>query len=438
MDSVRVLYEYTHMGMAADGRYVAAIGRAGTTPSRPTLPPGCRSATSACATSCSTGATRSRCTGGTTLAHVGGGRTRARGMIFEFRRAHLRRGRARCGSLREWNKGKSFSQAWQDATFSHLTTTGRRPPPAVRSPKRLRTGSGTSACSSRCRLGQLVLVGLGRPSSDQVVITITVPPVTDAPLGGAAGLSIEQVPRIRWVTGSGSTVADRLRGVADPEHGHEGPSARVSSCPRTGLRGVLAGRTAMPGRSTRTRPGRSPSGRSDSGAGPLELVLDALTVAGRRHEPGRRAGRDRGRRLHRPLPSGVRRDADGARRRRSRERHARPGGHRVQRLRPDRRRGRRRGSTVGRLRGRRRRSSPGGQTLGGRTVATAAATPSWSSCRTRGTSPTASTAAQQCWSRAEEVDVPAAATSRSARSSRSFSTCAHTRSTPSACSPRSL
>ena len=27
MDSVRVLYEYTHMGMAADGRYVAAMGR---------------------------------------------------------------------------------------------------------------------------------------------------------------------------------------------------------------------------------------------------------------------------------------------------------------------------------------------------------------------------------------------------------------------------
>src|SRR4051794_1047287 len=27
MDSARVLYEYTHMGMAADGRYVAAMGR---------------------------------------------------------------------------------------------------------------------------------------------------------------------------------------------------------------------------------------------------------------------------------------------------------------------------------------------------------------------------------------------------------------------------
>lgn len=119
MDSVRVLHLYTHMGMATDGRYVAAMGRTwgntfqassdrmsfGDQRLRYLMLHGCDSL------QMHFGQDPFR----TWAAANHGAR-----MIFGFDSLTYDVGGLGAGFFREWNTGKSFSQAWQDAALATL------------------------------------------------------------------------------------------------------------------------------------------------------------------------------------------------------------------------------------------------------------------------------------------------------------------------------
>lgn len=117
MDSVKVFYHYGHCGMAADGRFVAAMGRTWDNTFQ------------ADSTRMSFGDQRLRYLfwhGCDSLQmHFGQNPFRSWGapnkgarMIFGFDGLTYDVGGLGAGFFREWNTGKSFSQAWQDAALA--------------------------------------------------------------------------------------------------------------------------------------------------------------------------------------------------------------------------------------------------------------------------------------------------------------------------------
>jgi hypothetical protein len=223
MDSVRVLYLYTHMGMATDGRYVAAMGRTwdntfladstrmsfGDQRLRYLMLHGCDSL---------------QMHGGQNPWRTWAQPNKGARMIFGFDGLTYDVGGLGAGFFREWNTGKSFSQAWQDAAFSTLTN--HRPSS---------TACGATAEEAQDRLWNERLFHGGAVSDNwywwrwagpaviEVVITITIPP---SPMR----LSVGRRPlddRVAQSLGDRFGLRSHLATAAVPEPGDEGADALV-------------------------------------------------------------------------------------------------------------------------------------------------------------------------------------------------------------------
>ena len=280
MDSVRVLHTYTHMGMAADGRYVAAMGRTwdntflaestrmsfGDQRLRYLMLHGCHSL---------------EMQGGQNPWRTWAEPNKGARMIFGFDGLTYDVGGLGAGFFREWNKGKSFSQSWQDAAFSTLTN--HRPSS---------TACGATAEEAQDRLWNERLFHGGAVSDNwywwrwagptviEVVITITVPPspmrlsVERRPVDDEVARNLGDRFGLRpWIASAASP---------DPEHRDDGGDALVG--PRLVLSpdGSYEAFLAEPDRYARPIDVDAAREIAERTVRSLELdtelVLDALTV----------------------------------------------------------------------------------------------------------------------------------------------------------------
>ncbi|NUU19472.1 hypothetical protein HP550_19665 [Cellulomonas humilata] len=280
MDSVRVLHTYTHMGMAADGRYVAAMGRTwdntflaestrmsfGDQRLRYLMLHGCHSL---------------EMQGGQNPWRTWAEPNKGARMIFGFDGLTYDVGGLGAGFFREWNKGKSFSQSWQDAAFSTLTN--HRPSS---------TACGATADEAQDRLWNERLFHGGAVSDNwywwrwagptviEVVITITVPPspmrlsVERRPVDDEAARNLGDRFGLRpWIASAASP---------DPEHRDDGGDALVG--PRLVLSpdGTYEAFLAEPDRYARPIDVDAARDIAERTVRSLELdtelVLDAVTV----------------------------------------------------------------------------------------------------------------------------------------------------------------